>query len=35
MEGATNLRIALAIAELVIGIGGAAWFWSRARGFSL
>ena len=34
LEGATNFRLGLSIAEVVIGIVGAAWFWNRSRGVS-
>lgn len=32
MEFASNLRIGLVVAQAVLGLGGAAWFWSRSRG---
>ena len=32
LEFATNLRIGLAVAQAVVGLGGAVWFWSRSRG---
>lgn len=35
LEGATTARAGLAIAEVVVGIVGAAWFWNRARSVSL
>lgn len=35
LEGATTARVGLAIAEVVVGIVGAAWFWNRARSVSL
>ena len=35
MEFASNLRIGLAVAEAVLGLGGAVWFWSRSRGAAL
>jgi hypothetical protein len=34
-ETATNLRVGLAAAQGVLGLVGAFWFWSRARGASL
>jgi hypothetical protein len=32
MEFASNLRVGLAVAQVVLGLGGAVWFWSRSRG---
>ena len=32
MEFASNLRIGLRVAQAVLGLGGAVWFWNRARG---
>ena len=34
LEGATDLRIGLAVAQAVLGLLGALWFWNRARSFS-
>jgi hypothetical protein len=33
-DTATQLRTALAVAQAVLGVIGAVWFWSRARGFT-
>jgi hypothetical protein len=33
-DNATNLRVALVVAQAVLGLGGAVWFWSRSRGAS-
>jgi hypothetical protein len=32
---ASNVRVGLVVAQAVLGLGGAAWFWSRSRGASL
>lgn len=34
MEPGFNLRTALIVAQGVLGLGGAVWFWSRSRGIS-
>lgn len=31
MQTATVLRLVLVIAEVIVGIGGAVWFWHRSR----
>jgi len=31
-EFASTFRIGLVVAQAVLGLGGAAWFWSRSRG---
>lgn len=30
-QTATQLRLALVIAQAVVGLGGAVWFWHRSR----
>jgi hypothetical protein len=32
MEPGLNLRTSLVVAQSVLGLGGAVWFWNRARG---
>jgi hypothetical protein len=32
LEPSLNLRTGLVVAEGVLGLAGAAWFWSRSRG---
>lgn len=34
LEGATDLRIGLAVAQAVLGLVGALWFWNRSRSYS-
>jgi hypothetical protein len=34
LEGATDLRIGLAVAQGVLGLVGALWFWNRSRSYS-
>jgi hypothetical protein len=35
LEFASTLRITLVVAEAVLGLGGAVWFWRRSRGATL
>jgi len=34
LEQASSLRIGLVVAQAVLGLGGAVWFWNRSRGTS-
>jgi hypothetical protein len=34
LEAATDFRIGLAVAQGVLGLLGAVWFWNRSRTFS-